>query len=491
MKKYFITTPLYYVNSVPHIGHAYTTIAADILSRYMKIKQRDVFFQTGTDEHGINIERIAISNGKEPKAWADEIVEVFKDMWKVLHIDYDYFIRTTDKEHERQVQLIFEKLIDKGDIYKGKYEGLYCSSCENFYDKTELIDEKCPIHKKPIEKVSEDTYFFRLSNYQDALLDYYEKNPGFLSPSWRAAEIVNFVKGGLKDISVSRTKVRWGIPVLRDPSHTIYVWFDALLNYITGPGYRVDGDNKEFFEVWPCDVHLIGKEIFRFHAVIWPAMLMALNLPLPRKVFAHGWWTVEGEKMSKSSGNIINPIDIVREYSSDVFRYFLFREVPFGQDGDFSKQSLKNRYNSELSNGLGNLFSRVLNMVRKYIGNIMPEKPYDSKIMVRFEEIEKEIDIFMENLEFSNALDKIWLAISYMNKEIDEKKPWELAKSNNKYELERFLNDMVWGLRVVAKWIYPFMPQTSLKMSMYLAIGDTKEGLMKDERIEPLFPRKN
>ena len=490
MKKYYITTPLYYVNYTPHIGHAYTTVAADVLARYMRSKKREVFFQTGTDEHGINIERTASSHNKTPKEWADEIVLHFKEMWKVLHVEYDHFIRTTDPEHEKQVQLIFEKLIDKDEIYKGRYEGLYCSSCENFYEESELIDGACPIHKKIPEKVSEETYFFRLSKYQDRLLRHYRENPDFLSPSYRSAEIIRFVEMGLKDISVSRTRVKWGIPVLRDPSHTIYVWFDALLNYITGPGYRVDGENEDFYKIWPCDVHLIGKEIFRFHAVIWPAILMALEIPLPKKIYAHGWWTVDGEKMSKSRGNIIDPIDIVREYSSDVFRYFIFREVPFGHDGDFSRHALKNRYNSDLSNGLGNLFSRVLTMVKKYCHNIMPEKPNSSSLIERFLEIEKEIDKNMEALNFGLALDVIWNAIAYMNKRIDEEKPWEVAKVDQD-KVRFFLSEMVWGLRMIAKWIYPFMPETSIKMSMYLAIGETHNKIMAEERIEPLFPRKN
>ncbi|MCX7905846.1 MAG: methionine--tRNA ligase [Elusimicrobiales bacterium] len=490
MKKYYITTPLYYVNYMPHLGHAYTTVAADVLARYMKSKKKEVFFQTGTDEHGINIERTAQAYNKDPKQWADEIVIHFKDMWKTLHIEYDYFIRTTDKEHEKQVQLIFEKLIDNGNIYKGNYEGLYCSSCENFYEEGEIIEGMCPIHKKPIERISEETYFFKLSKYQDKLLRYYKQNPQFLSPSYRALEIIRFVENGLKDISVSRTRVKWGIPVLRDPSHTIYVWFDALLNYITGPGYRIDKPDDSFYNIWPCDVHFIGKEIFRFHAVIWPAMLMALDLPLPKKIYAHGWWTVEGEKMSKSRGNVINPIDIVREYSSDVFRYFIFREVPFGQDGDFSYQALKNRYNSDLCNGLGNLFSRVLSMVKKYCQNIMPESPNNSRLIEYFLAVEKEIDKDMEDLNFSLALDKIWKKISYMNKLIDEQKPWELAKTDPE-KLKVFLSDMIWGLRMIAKWIYPFMPETSVKMSMYLAIGETKDKIIGDEKISPLFPRKN
>ncbi|MGC9070035.1 MAG: methionine--tRNA ligase [Elusimicrobiales bacterium] len=489
MKKYYITTPLYYVNYPPHIGHAYTTVAADVVARYKKMKGIDVFFQTGTDEHGINIERTAQRHSKTPKEWADEIMKHFVDMWKVLHIDYDYFIRTTDKEHERQVQLVFEKLIDSGDIYKGGYEGLYCSSCENFYEEAELISGSCPVHKKPVERVSEETYFFKLSNYQNKLLEFYEKNPSFLSPSYRASEVINFVKGGLKDLSVSRTRVKWGIPVLRDPDHTIYVWFDALLNYITGPGYKVDGNNEEFFKIWPCDVHFIGKEIFRFHAVIWPAILMALDLPLPKRVYAHGWWTVENEKMSKSRGNIINPLDIVKEYSSDVFRYFILREVPFGQDGDFSSQALKNRYNSELCNGLGNLFSRVMSMVRKYCNNLIAEKPLSLVFFDELMNIDRIYEREMEEFNFSSALEAVMKAVYYMNKEIDEKKPWEIAK-NDMENLKRFLNDMLWGLRMIAKWIYPFMPQTSLKITMHLADDKNKQRIMNNEKIELLFPRK-
>jgi len=490
MKKYYITTPLYYVNSKPHLGHAYTTIAADVLSRYLKSKGKEVFFQTGTDEHGSNIEKTAKLHNIEPKKWADEIMQDFKNLWKVLHIESDYFIRTTDPSHEKQVQLIFDKLIKTGDIYKGEYEGKYCPSCENFYDESEIINGECPIHKKELENVKEESYFFRLSKYENKLLELYKENKEFLSPPYRANEIIRFVENGLNDISVSRTKVSWGIPVLSDPSHTIYVWFDALLNYITGPGFDLENKNDNFNAIWPADVHIIGKEIFRFHAVIWPAIIMALELPLPKKVYAHGWWTVEGEKMSKSRGNIIDPIEIVKEYGLDPFRYFILREMPFGQDGDFSIKSFKQRYNGELANNLGNLFSRVLSMVNKYLDNKMPEKPENSKLFDEMLLMQKEIEKNMENLQFSVALDIIWKAIAILNKKIGDKKPWIMAK-NQMPELKEFLNEMVWCLRLIASWIYPFMPDTSAKMHIYLAIGKTRNQDIENIKIDPLFPRIN
>jgi methionyl-tRNA synthetase len=485
MKKYYITTPLYYVNYKPHIGHAYTTLAADVLSRFLKSKGIAVYFQTGTDEHGSNIEKTARQFNKEPKQWADEIMSEFKNLWKTLHIEYDYFIRTTDKNHEEQVQNIFEKMIENGDIYLGYYEGLYCQSCENYLDESELIDGKCPIHKKEVEKIKEETYFFKLSKYEKPLLEYYKKNPEFLSPSYRAGEIINFVQSGLKDISVSRTKVAWGIQVKSNPKHTIYVWFDALINYITGPGYRTDGSSSQFNEVWPCDVHLVGKEIFRFHAIIWPAILMSIGVKLPKKVYAHGWWTVEGEKMSKSKGNIINPQDIVQEYGLDAFRYFIFREVPFGQDGDFSLNAFKTRYNSELANDLGNLFSRTINMINKYLNSSMPDKPYNSQTFSQLYSSQTEIEKDMYSLQFSSALDKIWKNISILNKKIDTEKPWEMAKTD-KEKVKFFLYEMVWSLRLIASWIYPFMPDTSTKMQMYLSVGQIGDS----KKVEPLFPRK-
>lgn len=486
MKKYYITTPLYYVNYRPHIGHAYTTLAADILARHLKSKGVKVFFQTGTDEHGGNIEKTAAAHNVEPKQWTDDITREFKDMWKTLGIEYDYFIRTTDENHKKQVQLIFEKMIASGDIYPGNYQGLYCSSCENFLDESELVEGKCPVHKKEPERINEESYFFRLSKYEQPLLKHYRENPSFLSPDYRANEIIRFVESGLKDISVSRTKVSWGIPVKSNPKHTIYVWIDALTNYITGPGFDIEKENHSFKEIWPADVHLMGKEIYRFHAVIWPAMLMSLGLPLPKKVYAHGWWTVEGEKMSKSRGNIIDPRDMVREYGLDAFRYFVFREVPFGQDGDFSLEAFRRRYNSELANDLGNLFSRTVNMINKYLDCSMPEKPENSELFSRLLATRKEIDSDMENLQFSSALDKIWKNISALNKEVDSRKPWEMAKTDTEH-LKKFLHEMVWCLRLISSWISPFMPDTAAKMQMHLSVSDP---LKEKKKVEPIFPRK-
>ncbi|MBO7238210.1 MAG: methionine--tRNA ligase, partial [Elusimicrobiaceae bacterium] len=364
-KKFFITTPIYYVNSVPHIGHAYTTIALDILARYKRQQGADVHFLTGTDEHGANIEKSATAKGVSPQEWTDQISAQYRQMWKELNISYDDFIRTTDPKHEHVVQAVFEKLLKQGDIYKGSYSGKYCLSCEQYYDESEMLEGGlCPVHKRPLTEVHEETYFFKLSKYEQPLLKFYAENPGFLSPKYRANEILSFVKSGLRDLSVSRTKVKWGVQVPSDPAHTVYVWFDALINYIsaTGAGTVLCEDKaeheahlaklgaKSFEDFWPADVHLVGKEIFRFHSVIWPAMLMALGLPLPKKVFAHGWWTVEGEKMSKSLGNVVNPVELAQKYGVDPVRAFLFREVPFGQDGDFSMTSFKNRYNSDLAN---------------------------------------------------------------------------------------------------------------------------------------------
>ena len=488
MKKFYITTPIYYLNSVPHIGHAYTTLAADIINRYKKQKGVNSYFLTGTDEHGANIEKSAASAGVTPIEWTNNMAAKFKEMWKDLNIKYDDLIRTTEPRHEVVVQAIFEKLLQSGDIYKGSYTGKYCMSCEAYLDESELVDGKCPVHKKEPQLISEETYFFKLSAYQDKLLKFYQDNPDFLSPKFRAAEIVNFVKGGLKDLSVSRTKVKWGVTVPSAPNHTIYVWFDALINYISAIGYSkklgitgYENYPHNMEDYWPADVHLIGKEIFRFHAVIWPAVLMALGLPLPKKVFAHGWWTVEGEKMSKSLGNFIDPRDITAKYGVEPLRYFIFREVPFGGDGDFSTEQFKKRFNSDLANDLGNLLSRVLNMAAKNIG-IIPQNFESASILIKeAEELDKKYDKEMEELVFDKALDISWGLIGKMNRYIDETKPWALAKTDLE-KAKNILLELIFALRYVANWIAPFMPNTSAEISRRLAAGEI-------QKYAPLFPR--
>lgn len=477
-KRYYITTPIYYINAAPHIGHAYTTIAADVLARHIRGRGRSAHLLTGTDEHGQKIEDAAKAAGKHVMDFCDMTSAKFRDLWKHLDIHVDDYIRTTEKRHEDKVQELFALLMKNGDIYKGKYEGLYDVVSESFVKESDAVKGPGgvllgPDSGKPLQKLSEETYFFKLSKYAPRLLEHYKANPGFLAPAHRASELHRFVEGGLEDISVSRTKVKWGIEVPGDPDHTIYVWFDALINYWSA-SYQTD--------LWPADVHIVGKEIFRFHGVIWPAMLMAAGLPLPKKVFAHGWWTVDGAKMSKSAGNFVDPRDITAEFGVDALRYFLLREMPFGNDGDFSKASLTKRYNAELANDLGNLVSRVSEMVDKFLGGRLPTKPplgedfYTTTVAKRTQEISDK----METLDFNGALDAIWDVIRSLNARVNEKAPWKLAKSDMK-ECEAVLFDLVWSLRLVSGWLDPFMPHTAAKIHMQLGVRVFPDALTAED----------
>ncbi len=506
MKKYYLTTPLYYVNAQPHIGHAYTTVAADVLARFWRSSGRPVHLLTGTDEHGSKIEDAAAEAGLGVKEFADRNSAAFRELWSHLDIRYDDFIRTTEPRHESRVQECFTRLIESGDAYKGRYRGYYCVSDETYWTETDAPpDEKgrrlCPNPecRKPLQQVEEESYFFRLSKFQEPLLRHYRENPCFLLPAQRANEILRFVEGGLQDTAISRTKVKWGIPVPGDPEHTIYVWFDALLNYITAPQ-----SGGAFADCWPADVHIVGKEIYRFHAVTWPAMLLALGLPLPKSVFAHGWWTVEGQKMSKSRGNFVDPREVTREYGVDALRYFLLREMPFGNDGDFSLDALRKRYNAELANDLGNLVSRVEQMVDSYLGGAMPGRAEDGAPSLAKEFAAKgpQLAARMEALDFCGALGLIWECVGRLNTHINEKTPWKLVKTDPEATRE-VLFDLVRGLRIVAGWIEPFMPQTAAKMHAQLGVrqfpaplspeqvlaGETM-GMGKIHKAPPLFPRK-
>ena len=476
-KTYYITTPIYYPSGKLHIGHSYTTVAADAVSRYKRLKGFDVMFLTGTDEHGQKIQRKAEEKGITPKQYVDEIVGGIKELWQLMKITNDKFIRTTDEQHKAVVQKIFKTLYDKGDIYKSEYEGWYCTPCESFWTKTQLVDGKCPDCGREVELTKEESYFFKLSKYQDRLIKHIEENPEFIQPVSRQNEMLNnFLRPGLEDIAVSRTTFKWGVPVDFDAKHVVYVWIDALSNYISAMGYLTE-DASDFNKYWPADVHLVGKEIVRFHTIIWPAMLMALDLPLPKQVYGHGWLLLEGGKMSKSKGNVVDPKILVDKYGLDSIRYFLLREVPFGSDGIFSNEALINRINSDLANDLGNLVSRTVAMIDKYFGGTIPENKiagdFDEELKSMLGALPQRVEDLLDKLQFSTALSEIWKAVSRTNKYIDETMPWVLAKDEaNTGRLAAVMYNLAESLRIVSILIQPFMPETPEKIWAQLGISD-------------------
>jgi methionyl-tRNA synthetase len=477
-KTYYITTPIYYPSDKLHIGHTYTTVAADAAARFKRMMGYDVMFLTGTDEHGQKIQRKAEEKGVTPKQYVDEVVDGIKELWQLMMITNDRFIRTTDKQHEEAVQKIFKKLYDQGDIYKSEYEGWYCTPCESFWTERQLVEGKCPDCGREVELTKEESYFFKLSKYQDRLIKYIEDNPDFIQPQTRQNEMLNnFLRPGLDDLCVSRTSFNWGIPVTFDEKHVIYVWIDALSNYATALGF-LSNDDSDYKKYWPADVHLVGKEIVRFHTIIWPIMLMALGEPIPKQVFGHGWLILEGGKMSKSKGNVVDPVILVEKYGVDAIRYFLLREVPFGSDGVYSEDALVNRLNSDLANDLGNLVSRTIAMVDKYFEGTVPshqntKDPFDISLMELAETTFIKVEELMDKLLFSNALAEIWKLIGRSNKYIDETMPWVLARDEAKKErLSTVIYNLAEALRIIGVLISPFMPNTPVKIFEQLGVED-------------------
>ena len=478
---FYITTPIYYINDAPHIGHAYTTVAADVMARWRRMHGDKVFFLTGTDEHGQKVARAAEAGGVDPQTWCDRMAERWKQVWAELDIAYDDFIRTTEERHTTAVQHLWQRLHEQGDVYLDRYEGWYCVACEAFYTESELVEGNCPIHGRPVELVSEENYFFRLSRYADRLLAHYRAHPEFVQPEARLREVVSFVEQGLQDLSISRSTFEWGVPIPWDSKQVIYVWVDALQNYITAAGW--DADLERFERVWPADYHLVGKDILRFHAVIWPAILMAAGLPLPRTVLAHGWLLVGGEKMSKTKLTGIAPSDLVRPFGSDAFRYYFQREVVFGQDGNFSWESMVSRYNADLANGLGNLASRVTAMVDRYRDGVLPAQGPAGPAEVALQEAAarayQEAAAALGEAAFERALTAIWRLVGAANLYITERRPWDLAKQGGGAALDTVLYTSAEALRQIALLTAPWLTRAAPKI--WAAVG--APGTLEEARL--------
>ena len=490
MEKYYISTAIAYTSGKPHIGNTYEVVLADSIARYKRLKGFDVYFQTGTDEHGEKIQIKAEEKGITPQEFVDGVAAEIKNIWDIMNTSYDKFVRTTDKHHEEIVQKIFKKMYDKGDIYLGKYEGLYCTPCESFFTESQLVDGKCPDCGRDVEPKSEEAYFFRLSKYQDRLIEYIESHPDFIKPESRKNEMINnFIKPGLQDLCVSRTSFNWGIPVDFDPKHVVYVWLDALTNYITNIGYDPDGSSEMFSKYWPADLHLIGKDIIRFHTIYWPCFLMSLDLPLPKQVFGHPWLLVGDGKMSKSKGNVIYADDLVNEFGVDAIRYYLLHEIPYQQDGSLTYDLLIERINSDLANVLGNLVNRTISMVNKYFDGKVSNKnvldTYDNELISMIQNLDSKIEKKMDNLEIGASLDEIFDVLRRSNKYIDEAEPWVLAKDESKKDrLETVLYNLLESIRVCGIFLRPYLPDTSEKIKTQINNSRSELTYLSDNSYE-------